>query len=390
MGFLDDVTVLELGENVSASACTRLMAGLGAKVIKIERPAGGDPARRMGPFPGDEPHPEKSGLFLYLNMGKKGITLDVESREGQQIFRKLAARADILVEDLGPGKLDAVGLGHEDLEKVAPRLVFTTISPFGETGPYAQYQSDNIVVEAASGMMIQYGSPEREPLKLGGNIIYYRAGASAFAGSLGALYKAEATGEGQKVEVSVQEVLLHDDFIPVESYFCRGEDLRRRFAPMLLPCKDGWFYIRAFPHEWSRLTRALGMPEIEKDERFIDMQSRARHAEELNGMIMERMVDRTKKEIYDMLQEQRISAAYLANVEDLFASEQYRARGFFVTVDHPVAGPLTYPGAFVTMGETAWNLGRAPLFGEHNAEVLVDELGYSRQDLVRLRQLGVI
>jgi crotonobetainyl-CoA:carnitine CoA-transferase CaiB-like acyl-CoA transferase len=166
--------------------------------------------------------------------------------------------------------------------------------------------------------------------------------------------------------------------------------VRRRFAPMLLPCRDGWFYIRAFPHEWPRLAKALGMPELENDDRFIDMQRRAQHAEELNAIVMERKADQTKKEIYDRLQKYHISTAYLANVEDLFKSEQYQSRGYFVTVDHPVAGPLTYPGAFATMGEVAWKHGRAPLFGEHNAEILCQELGYSKQDLVRLRQLGVI
>ncbi len=166
--------------------------------------------------------------------------------------------------------------------------------------------------------------------------------------------------------------------------------MRRMSAPMLLPCSDGWFYIRAFPNEWPRFVQALGMPELEKDERFIDMQRRSEHAEELNTIIMERLAGQTKKEIYDRLQEKHITAGYLANVEDLFQSEQYRSRGYFVTIDHPVAGPLAYPGAFATMKDIDWKHGRAPLLGEHNAEILCEGLGYSQQDLVRLRQLGVI
>ena len=390
MEFLSDVTVIELGENISASACTKWMAALGASVIKIEAPDRGDPARRMGPFPNDDPHPEKSGLFLYLNTGKKDITLNLHTKEGQNIFRKLIAKSDILVEDLGPGKMKNLGLGYTELEKTVPHLVFTSISPLGEKGPYSHYKTEDIVIEAASGMMLQHGSPEREPLKIGGNIIYYRAGASAFMGSLAALFHAEVTGEGQRVEVSIQECLLHDDFITVEAYLARGEDVRRRLAPMLLPCNDGWFYIRAFPHEWPRLTRALGMPELEKDERFIDMQRRSEHAEELNTIILSRLADQGKQEIYNELQKNHITAGYLANVEDLFRSEQYQSHNYFITIDHPVSGPLTYPGAFATIEDIDWKHGRAPLLGEHNLEILSHGLGYSQQDLVRLRQLGVI
>jgi CoA:oxalate CoA-transferase len=389
-GFLTDVTVIELGEHISASACTKTMAALGARVIKIELPAIGDPARRMGPFPNDEPHSEKSGLFLYLNTGKKGVTLDLSTAEGKNIFCAMVKKADILVEDLGPGVMEKFGLGYKELSNISPGIVFTSITPFGENGPKEHYKWDDIVLEAASGMMLQQGSPEREPLKMGGNIIYYRAGASALAGTLAAFSHAEITGSGQKVAVSIQEVLLHDDFITVEAYQCRGEDLRRRLAPMLLPCSDGWFYIRAFPHEWPRLAKALDLPELATDERFIDMQKRSEHAEELNDIILSKLVDSTKKEIYDKLQQHKISTAYLANVEDLFKSEQYRVHNYFTKIDHPVAGSFEYPGAYATMGDIEWRHGRAPLMGEHNVEIFCDELGYNRQDLIRLRQQGII
>lgn len=390
MKFLTGISVLELGENVSASACTKLMAALGAEIIKIEDTQGGDPARRMGPFPNDDPHPEKSGLFLYLNMGKKGMTLNLATNDGKKIFRDLVAKSDILVEDLGAGQLKNLGFDYEELESIAPHLILTSISPFGEKGSCAHYKAQGITIEAASGMMLQQGSPDREPIKMGGNIIYYRAGASAFMGTIAALIHVEATGEGQKVEVAIQEVLLHDDFITIEAYLARGGDIRRRFAPMMLPCSDGWFYIRAFPHEWPRLTKALDLPELEKDERFIDMQARSQHAEELNTIIMSRLGALSKKEIYDRLQAHHVSVAYLANVEDLFNSEQYQSRAYFVPIDHPVAGTFLYPGAFARMGDVPWNYGRAPLLGEHNIEILCGRLGYTREDVVRLRQQGTV
>ncbi|MBN1847069.1 MAG: CoA transferase [Deltaproteobacteria bacterium] len=390
MTFLNDITVLELSEHISASACTKMMVALGADVIKIEPPNKGERSRYMGPFPNDEPHPEKSGLFLYLNMGKKGITLDITQKEGRDIFLKLVKQADIIVEDLGHGVLDQLDLGYGALSRVHPSLVFTMITPFGENGPYAHYQAEDIVVEAVSGMMLQQGSPDREPIKMGGHIIYYRAGASAFFGSLAALYHAENMGEGQKVEVSIQETLLHDDFITIEAALARGEDIRRRLAPMLLPCSDGWFYIRAFPHEWPRLTKALGMPELENDERFIDMKKRSENAEELNAIIMSKLCDMKKSEIYDLMQKNRVTTGFLADVEDLFLSEQYKAHHYFLEIEHPVAGKLAYPGAFATMGDIKWVHGRAPLLGEHNDEIICGWLGYGQEDMMQLKQKGIV
>lgn len=390
MTFLNDITVLELSEHISASACTQMMAALGANVIKIEPPIKGDRARNLGPFPKDEPHPEKSGLFLYLNMGKKGITLDITQNEGEEVFKRMVEQTDIIVEDLGIGVLDNLGLGYEELSKIHPPLIFTSITPFGENGPYAHYQSEDIVLEAISGMMLQQGSPDREPIKMGGNIIYYRAGASAFMGSLAALFHAETSGEGQKVDVSIQEILLHDDFITIEAALSRGEDIRRRLAPMLLPCSDGWFYIRAFPHEWPRLTKALSMPELENDERFIDMKRRSENAEELNAIIMSKLCDMKKAEIYDLMQKNRVTTGFLADIEDLFQSEQYQAHDYFVEIEHPVAGKLAYPGAFARMGDMEWVHGRAPLLGEHNDEIICGRLGYSQEDMTRLKQKGIV
>jgi crotonobetainyl-CoA:carnitine CoA-transferase CaiB-like acyl-CoA transferase len=390
MGFLEGVTVIEISENISASACTKWMAALGAEVIKIEPPGDGDTTRRMGPFPSDEPHPEKSGLFLYLNTGKKSVTLDLEKKEGREILAELLKKVHLLIEDLEIGRKKKFKISYRKIEKEFPHLVYTSITPFGESGPYSRYKAEAIITEAASGMLLQHGSPEREPLKMGGHVIYYRAAASAFCGSIAALIYAEATGMGQKVEVSIQEVLLHDDFITIEAFLCRGEEIRRRFAPMLLPCEDGWFYIRAFPHEWPRLCKALGIEELEKDERFLDMQKRAENAETLNQIVLNKLGNLKKEEIYHLLQKNRISAAYLASVEDVFWSEHYRTRGFFVTIDHPFAGALEYPGSFASTDDVEWIHSRAPLLGEHTVEILENRLGYDKSSIVRLRQLGVI
>jgi CoA:oxalate CoA-transferase len=389
MGFLDGVSVVELGANISASACTKTMAALGAEVIKIEPPGQGDPSRNLGPFPDDKPDIEKSGTFLYLNMAKKSLTLDISTAEGKKVFKDLVKKADILVEDLGYGVLNGLGFPYTELAQACPRLVMTSISPFGNSGNYANYKAEDIVIEAAGGLLLQNGDPNREPLKMGGNIIYHRAGASAFTGSLMALYHAEATGIGQQVEVSIQECLLHDDFITIESYQARREIITRRLASLLLPARDGWYYIRAFTHEWARFVRAIGLPELETDERFIDVQQRSIHAEELNALVMSQFMGMTKKQIYDKLQQHHITVGYIANTEDIYHSEQYAADDFFVSIDHPEAGRLTYPGAFATMGDIPWNYGRAPILGEDTVEIL-HNLNYTDQDISNLREAGVI
>jgi crotonobetainyl-CoA:carnitine CoA-transferase CaiB-like acyl-CoA transferase len=391
MEFLNGVSVLEIGDHVSASFCTKLMAALGAQVIKIENTKGGDSARGMGPFPDDEPHPEKSGLFLYLNTGKKSLTLDIHVKGGQKIFQQLIAKTDILVVDLELDILKKTGFVYSKLEKLNPRLVMTSILPFGGNGPYCNFQAEDIILQATGGLMFQHGSPDREPLKMGGdNVSHYRSGAAAFTSTLMALYQAEATGEGQHVEVSAQEVWVHDDFISIMTYLTSGEILARRAAALMLPASDGWYYIRAFPHEWPRFAQALGMPELERDERFITRDQRVKNAEELNAIVMSKLEGLTKKEIYDKLQKHKVTTGYLATVDDLNLSEQYNSQDYFASIDHPIAGTLNYPGAFATMGDIPWKHGRAPLLGEHNCEILCQYLDYSRQDLVRLRQLGVI
>lgn len=385
---LSDVHVLEVGKNVTAPYCTKLLAGLGAEVIKIE-PPNGDPSRTAGPFPKDEPHSEKSGLFLYLNTGKKSVTLNLDTKEGRGIFLELASRVDILVENLGAGVFDRLGLNYATLEKTNPHLVVTSVSPFGQTGPYRNWQAEDITIEAMSGTMITQGNPEREPLKLAGRTFEYRTGASAFTASLFGFYHAEETGEGDYIDVSEMEVGVGDDFTAVEVFQARGENLTRQKAVLLLPCKDGWVYFRVFPHEWSRFTKLLGF-DIENDDRFLTMEKRRQNAEELNNIIFPLIVERSKEEIYNWAQAANITVGYVADICDVVQSAQYKSRGFFVEINHPATGKLCYPGNPVTIGDTPWSHVRAPLLGEHNVEIISKLLGYTPDELVHLRQIGVI
>src|SRR4030043_106435 len=199
--------VLDLSEGVAGAYCTKLLAGFGADVIKIERPGGGDPVRRHGPFPDDLPHGEKGALFLYLNTGKKSITLDIAQRSGALILRRLVEGAEVVVESFPPGWLAELALGYESLARIKPRLVMTSVTPFGQEGPYAGYKATNLTAFAAGGQMALTGEPEREPLKTGGYGGEYQAGLHPFAATAVAAFSADATEVGQHIDIAVMECL---------------------------------------------------------------------------------------------------------------------------------------------------------------------------------------
>src|SRR5919204_5999688 len=202
---LADVRVLDLTHHIAGPYCTKLLADFGADVIKIERPDGGTPARRYGPFPQDEPHPEKSALFLHLNTNKRGITLNLKSTAGRDLFKALVREVDILVENFSPRVMPSLGLAYETVEQLNPGLVMTSISNFGQTGPYRDYKAQDLVIYAMGGPMQQTGVPEREPLKMAGNLMQYQGGAIAATATMVGLYAAQLQGIGEHVDVGLFE-----------------------------------------------------------------------------------------------------------------------------------------------------------------------------------------
>ena len=203
---LDDIRVLDVSQGIAGPLCAKLLGDFGADVIKVE-PPGGESARRMPPFVGDAPHPEKSLFFLLLNLNKQGVTLNLEEPRGAEIFRTLACRADVVVESFPPGYQASLGLDHASLERENPGVLMTSITPFGQTGPYSQYQGEEIVAYAMSGIMGISGTTDREPLKHGGFPGQYEAGFNGTLATLFALLLRDVTGVGQHVDVSIQEVV---------------------------------------------------------------------------------------------------------------------------------------------------------------------------------------
>jgi crotonobetainyl-CoA:carnitine CoA-transferase CaiB-like acyl-CoA transferase len=387
---LTGIRVIDLTRCISGPYCTKLMAALGAEVIKIEKPGTGDPARRLGPFPDDRPHPEASGIFLYLNAGKKSITLNLKTQTGFNILKKLSREADVLVENFEPEVRQRLNLDYDVLKKTNQKLIMTSISSFGQTGPYRDFKAGEITVFALGGLQSLLGEHGREPLKFGGSPGQYMTGTAAFSGSMAALHHADNTGEGQHVDISMMDCLLSAHIQDLVEYAYTGRIMTKFRRMLILPCEDGFVAAVIHLRQWPRLVRLLGMPELLDDPRFSTMDQRRMHADELEAYMLPWVVGRTKADIYKTGQELGIPFGYIATTEDLLKSPQYAARDFFVEIDHPVTGKLKYPGMHFKMNDIQVNQQRAPLLGEHNREIYSDRLKISEKELVKLFSGNII
>lgn len=397
-GCLDGVKVIDLTHHIAGPYCTKLLAEFGAEVVKIERPGVGDLGRRAGPFLADNANGEKSGLFLYLNMGKKSVTLDLKSVTGRRLLRELVDRADIVVENFSPRVMPAWGLSYADLEKGNPGLIMTSISNFGQSGPYRDFKATSMSLLGLGGFMYQTGDPHREPLNLWGDNALYFAGMAAAVGTMAALHARDGTGFGQHVDISVMEAVIAClDFTLVTYSYLGGT--RRRLGNRhpfihpwtLLPCRDGYISLNVGAlHHWESLCHMIGRPDMAEDGRFKLSADRAKHADEIDAALGVWLSQRSKQEIVETAQLWRVPCGSVLTVGELFDDPQYEARQFFVDVEDPITGCQTYPGAPFRMSETPWRCGRAPFLGEHNSVILCERLGYTKQDLIRLRECGVI
>jgi crotonobetainyl-CoA:carnitine CoA-transferase CaiB-like acyl-CoA transferase len=400
-GALADLKVIEVGELVSAPYCTKLMADMGADVVKIERPGAGDRARTRGPFPKDEPHPEKSGLFLYLNANKKGITLDITKPEGMAILGKLAAGADILIHNVVPKEMDRVGLTWERMRRVNPNLVMTSIVPFGLSGPYRDFRAEDMSVWCAGGVCVLNGGgaehPELPPLKTFGQQAGYQGGVHAAAATMGAVFARLRGGEGQHVEVSVQESIssileMTYEYWPYMKMIATRLGQKPLQPVETMACKDGYIYLCCIEeHQWRNFVEIMGSPEWANEEIFGDRLKRALNWDALKVFLEEWVGQQTVLDLYRKAQARRVPFAPVSTMGDLLSSEHLKARGFFVEIPHPVAGTQTYPGAPLKYHRTPWEIRMpAPTLGQHTAEILGERAGVSEAQLKELQKKGVI
>ena len=435
-GALSGLTVLDLSQNISGPYCTKLLADYGATVIKIEKPRTGDDSRRASnpgeicrgepmcsPAKGrhtglplrDTPNSsgrsvfpaplgrhssndaldiEKSGLFLLLNTSKKSITLDIENEAGRDIFMRLVKQADIIVENFKPGTIARLGLNYEALTEINPDLIMASISYFGQTGPHHDWEGADIVAQATGGLMHLTGAPGREPLKLPLSQAELQAGLNAAVAILCAVYYRDATGEGQYIDISVQEAVASILEGALSAYSYSGVALNRIGARHRFKCpstimkaKDGYVHMEAGAY-WDHFAAMVEAPELLQP-RLASI-FRYRYADEVEEAIRPWVESRSAEEIFTEGQEWRMPVAKVMGVEELADDPQYKARDYFQDIDHPQAGRLTYPGAPFKMSDTPATISRAPLLGEHNDEIYSGPLKLNRKKMAELKERNVI
>jgi len=395
--------------------CGQLLGSLGADVIKVERP-GGDPARDLGAFFRNERDPEKNLYWLAFNTNKRGVTLDIRTGAGQEIFRRLVKEADVLVESFPPGYLEGLGLSYAVLEKLNPRLVLTSISPFGQTGPRRDYKSSDIVSWAMGGMLWVTGDPERAPVRVSHlPLSYLLAGMDAAAATAIALYWRGLSGKGQQVDLSIQDSVVKSAWMVHVVWANTGNEWPRNssFYPvpnskvtlrLVWPCRDGYvvylIYVGAYgAAESSRLTKWVDDAGLADDYlRGIDWlhldwrQSSQEEADRIMGYFARLFASRTKQELFAEALQRDVQLQPLNTPKDIMESPHFEARQYWQEVHHPELGEtLKYPARFCLPSLSPTRIWRrAPLAGEHNGEVFGEMLGLSGEELAALKKGGVI
>ena len=398
---LSDVKVLDFTHYIAGPYCTKLLADHGAGVLKVERPGRGDGARRLGPFPGDAPHPEKSGLYLHLNTNKRGITLNLKTEAAGKIVRELVKDVDIVVDNFRPGTMARFGLDYDSLKAINPALVVTSISNFGQTGPYRDYQGSEIIFYGMGGEMHSTGLEDREPVKLGGAVGLYQAGAIAAVATMGALFVSRYQGTGQFVDICIMETQLgsQDRRTSALVGFQYTGEINRRLPldaagyPIgIYPCRDGYFEFLGGLVYFPRVVRMLNEPVFLKEPRWYthEAQNDPELRDEFEPFFLAWCLEHTRKELWEMAQAARVFSAPVNTMEEILNDPVLAQRGAFSQIDHPEAGKVKLPGRPFIMYETPWHIQRSPpLLGQHNEEVFT-ALGYSQEDMVKLREQGTI
>jgi crotonobetainyl-CoA:carnitine CoA-transferase CaiB-like acyl-CoA transferase len=393
--------------------CGKLLADLGVDVIKVERP-GGDPSRRTGPFWHDEPDPEKSLYWLAYNSDKRGITLDIETKDGQQIFKELVKTADFVIESFEPWYLDKLGLGYEALCKVKKDIIMTSITPFGQKGPYGGYQGPDLVAMGMSGELFLTGDSDRRPVNIGVPQACLHAGADAAAGTMIAYHYRRRTGEGQQVDVSLQQstawfLAMTVPYWEIDKVMLtrvgtfRSGSSSGTVQRQVWPCKDGFiFFFMIGGQQGAKTCRQLVKwmeDEGAKDEflsNFVweefDMATATQDLiDNISKPIADYFATKTKKEALEAAISRNISICPLLGMKDILNDSHLAFRGFWSQLALPeLNATIPYPKQYINSSEveTATRV-RAPLIGEHNREVY-GELGLSVEKIVALKEAGVV
>ncbi len=401
-GALEGIRVIEMGEGVSAAFCAKLFSDYGADVIKIETPKQGDKTRRWGPFPGDVSHPEKSGLYFALNTNKRGVTLDVSVPKGREQLLRLLEDADVLIENNLPKKMKAWGLDYQTLSAANPDLVMISITPFGQTGPYADWNAVDLNAFHLTGTGSRYcGRPGEAPLQHGTFSAEYYGAYTAVTWGLACVLGRTLVGGGQHLDVSCAEAVAAT-FVGAQNIGGYAQDgiydkrtgvgMSLAAPATILPCKDGYVWMIALETaQWKGIVKAMGDPEWAQIDLFDDMFVRAQNADMIYPLLEEWTMQHGKQELMDMLQGNGCPATAVYTVAEAADHPHMKERGYIVEVEHPELGNMRVLGAPIHLPECPGGPRRpAPLFGQHNEEVFCKQLGLEAVAFEELKSEGVL
>jgi CoA:oxalate CoA-transferase len=384
---LEDLLVIELGDSIAAAYAGKLLAELGARVVRVDDLTGGALYRSEPLVGADQTGLKVSTVWLHLNRNKQSLTCDLHSAGGRDILDRLFAKADVVIDGLGIDVLAGLGFPYANLQERFPRLVIASITPFGLTGPYRDLHASDLVVSALGGLLNMVGFPEREPLELGGSQAQYAAGMSAFTGVMAAATYRDRSDQGQLIDVSMMETIAFVEWKSGAYYEADGRVRYRvgdRSHWLVLEANDGYVALVYQDENFVGLQRMTGIEAL-KDERFSTRVGRAQHADEIRELLAPWFRERSKLEVYHHGQAEGVPLGFVATIEDLLNSPQYQARGFWQLIDHPATGPAQYPGVPYHLTGIELPVGRAPIPGEHTIDVLHGVLGNDDEQIESLR-----
>jgi formyl-CoA transferase len=393
--------VLDFGQGIASPYCAMLLGVYGADVIKVEPPDRGEPGRTLGGDPKDG----DAWYFLLLNANKRSVSLNLKDERGKEILRELIKQGDVFVENFAPGAIERLGFGYEQVRKLNPRIVYAQVKGFAQDGPYGTFLSFDMIAQAAGGSFSITGEPGRPPVKPGPNAGDTGTGVHLALGITAALYQRQNTGQGQRIEVAMQESVINYCRVSYASYLGTGEPAARsgaissntpRVPGGLFPCKgDGendWCYI--YPttgnQSWERLMKVMGREELIDDPRYATPQARLERRHEVNGIVAEWTRQHDKREVMELIGAAGVPAGAVLDTADLATDPHLRKRGMFVELEHPARGRFVMPGWPVKMSSSSVPVQVAPLLGQHNKEVLGELLGYSAEQVAALREENVL
>jgi crotonobetainyl-CoA:carnitine CoA-transferase CaiB-like acyl-CoA transferase len=399
---LAGVRVLDLTQFEAGPACTEVLAWLGAEVVKIENPKGGDQLRRLGSVDGEK----DSYFFVLFNANKKSMTCNLKSKDGLRLVKDMAAKADVVVENFGPGVIDGLGLGYEELRTINPAIIYAQLKGFAVGSPYEDFLAFDMIGQATGGIMSVTGEAERKPVKPGPNFADTGTGMLMAISILGALYQKQMTGVGQHLTVAMQDAMMQYARFPLSDFMATGLPPARSAegiitggnAPMgLFPCHPGgsndyvYVYVnRANNRQWHRLLELIGHGDLVGDERFETAADRFRHKKEIDELLMPWTRQRSKSEAMELMGKAGVPAGAVFDYQELSENPDFEKRGIFQWIDHPTLGRIRMLAWPVRMSGNHVELEAAPLLGADTEAVLSDWLGMPSEKVAELRRVGAI